>query len=580
MDKLLGPGLSPGTMSLLRLVVLPLLFVLGSCTTVRAAAPAETREQAFVIAANPLAARAGMEVLERGGSAVDAAIAVQAMLSLVEPQSSGMGGGAFINYYDAASRKLMIYDGREVAPAQATPGMFLDSSGMPLQFDTAVLSGRATGVPGAVATLALAHREHGKLRWRTLFGSAERTADQGFIVSPRLGRLLAGDYAENSAPDVVAYFRRADGGRMGAGDRLVNKPYAAFLRRLAAQGPAAMYAGETAARIVARTRAAPLGGSMTLADLTAYRPIKREALCRTWRIYLACVPPPPSSGVGMLMLLGLLERTDIASRTPADAQAWFLFAEASRIMYADRDRYVADPAFVKVPVEGMLDPAYLASRRRLIGDRAGPPPQPGRPELAPLIAADKTLEPAGTSHFIVRDAAGNVVSMTTTVESIFGSGRMVDGFFLNNQMTDFSFAPVDDMGRPVANAVAPGKRPRSSMVPMILLTADGRFAGAIGSAGGNAILAYVGKSLIASVDWKLPMQDAIAAPNLVARGPRFNGEVTKFSPEMLSALRAKGIDLKPGQGEDSGVHGVLIRDGRVDGGYDPRREGRVLLLAR
>jgi gamma-glutamyltranspeptidase/glutathione hydrolase len=274
----------------------------------------------------------------------------------------------------------------------------------------------------------------------------------------------------------------------------------------------------------------------------------------------------------------LLERTDIGSRGPTDPQAWFLFAEASRIMYADRDRYVGDPAFVSVPVEGMLDPAYVASRWRLIGTIAGPPPQPGNPVLAPLMAADRTLEPTGTSHFIVRDAAGNVVSMTTTVESIFGSGRMVDGFFLNNQMTDFSFSPVDAEGRPAANAVAPGKRPRSSMAPLILLTPDGGFAGAFGSAGGNAILAYVAKSMIAAVDWKQPVQQAIASPNLVARGRGFNGEVTKFAPEMLAALRARGIDLKPGQGEDSGVHGVLIRDGRVDGGYDPRREGVVLTL--
>ncbi len=571
-------------MFLLRILMLPFVILLGSCAAPISSVPSPpreaAREQAFVIAANPLAARAGMEVLERGGSAVDAAIAVQAMLSLVEPQSSGLGGGAFLNYYDARSRKLTIYDGREVAPAQATQGMFLDSAGKPLPFDTAVLSGRATGVPGVVATLALAHGEHGRLEWRTLFGTAERTADEGFIVSPRLGRLLAGDYAEKGAPDVVTYLRDTDGSRMTAGDRLRNPAYAAFLRRLADQGPAAMYAGETAARIVARTRAAPLGGSMTMADLANYQPVKREALCRPWRIYIACVPPPPSSGVGMLMLLGLLEGTDIAARGPADPRAWFLFAEASRIMYADRDRYVGDPAFVQVPVEGMLDRAYLASRRRLIGTRAGPAPQPGRPELAPLMAADRTKEPAGTSHFIVRDPAGNVVSITTTVESIFGSGRMVDGFFLNNQMTDFSFAPFDEAGQPMANAVAPGKRPRSSMTPMILLTPEGKFAGAIGSAGGNAILAYVGKSLVAAVDWNLPMQQAIAAPNLVARGRNFNGEVTKFTPAMLAALRAKGIDLKPGQGEDSGVHGVLIRDGRVDGGYDPRREGVVLLLAR
>jgi gamma-glutamyltranspeptidase/glutathione hydrolase len=565
---------------LLRLLLLPVLVLLGSCATVSATAAPQQSEQAFVIAANPLAARAGMEVLERGGSAVDAAIAVQAMLSLVEPQSSGIGGGAFLNYYDAQTKRLTIYDGREVAPAQATAGMFLDSAGKPLPFDQAVLSGRATGVPGVVAMLAMAHGEHGKLAWRTLFGSAEKTADEGFIVSQRLGRLLAGNFAENSAPDVVAYFRRADGGRMTAGDRLRNPAYAAFLRRLAEQGPSALYAGQTAGRIVARTRAAPIGGSMTMADLTNYRPIKREALCRPYRIYIACAPPPPASGVGTLMLLGLIERTDIDRRGPDDAQAWFLFAEASRLMYADRDRYVGDPAFVEVPVEGLLDPAYLDRRARLIGDKAMPAPQPGNPAGARVLAADHTLEPTGTSHFIVRDAVGNVVSMTTTVESIFGSGRMVDGFFLNNQMTDFSFAPVDEAGKAMANAVAPGKRPRSSMTPLILLTRDGRFAGAIGSAGGNAILAFVGKSLMAAIDWRLPMQQAIAVPNLVARGRNFNGEVTKFSPELLAALHEKGIDLKPGQGEDSGVHGVLIRDGQVDGGYDPRREGVVLLLAR
>ena len=538
------------------------------------------RTQAFVIAANPLAAEAGREILARGGSAVDAAVAIQAMLSLVEPQSSGVGGGAFLTYFDGGSRQVSVYDGREAAPAGASAQMFLGPDGKPLPFSAAVVSGRATGVPGAVAMLALAQREHGKLKWRSLFGSAISTADQGFIVSPRLARMIAARYPQNDAPDVRAYFLKPDGSLRRAGDRLVNKPYAAFLRRLAAQGPSALYAGSTAAKIVERLRQGELPGSMTLADLARYKPVKRKALCRAYRVYRVCAPPPPASGVGTLELLGLLERTDIASRGPDDPQAWYLFAEASRIMYADRDRYVGDPAFVKVPVEGMLDPAYLASRRRLIGTTAGPPPEPGNPALATLSGADRTLEPTGTSHFIVRDAAGNVVSMTTTVESIFGSGRMVDGFFLNNQMTDFSFAPVDEEGRPVANAVAPGKRPRSSMTPMILLTPDGRFAGAIGSAGGNAILAYVGKSLVAAVDWKLPMQQAIAAPNLVARGRNFNGEVTKYSPEILAALREKGIDLKPGQGEDSGVHGVLIRDGRVDGGYDPRREGVVLLLTR
>lgn len=578
-------------MSPLRKFLLALAAIgLGASANVPAAPSASTRPirihvrepwaDPFVIAANPLAAQAGLNVLKRGGSAVDAAIAIQAMLSLVEPQSSGVGGGAFMTYYDGPTHKISIYDGREVAPAQATPGMFLDVSGRPLPFDTAVVSGRATGVPGAVNMLALAHDEHGKLPWSSLFSDAERTADRGFIVSPRLRRMIHADYPENHAPDVIAYFSKPDGRLLNAGDRLVNKPYAEFLRRLAAEGPAALYSGSTAAKIVARTRAEPLGGSMTMADLARYRPIKREALCAPFRIYVLCAPPPPASGVGLIELMGILGKTDIAQRGPNDPQSWFLFAEASRLMYADRDHYVADPAFVNVPVAGLIDPAYVATRARLIGTTAGPPPAPGRPALAPAMAADATLEPTGTSHFIVRDAGGNVVSMTTTVENIFGTGRMVDGFFLNNELTDFSFRPTDAQGRPIANAVAPGKRPRSSMVPAILLTRDGKFAGAIGSAGGNSIIVFVAKTLVASVDWNMSMADALAAPNLVARGPNFQGEVTKFSPETLEGLRQRGIDLRPGQGEDSGVQGVLIRDGKIDGGPDPRREGVVLILTR
>ena len=534
--------------------------------------------QPFVIAANPLAAEAGLNVLRRGGSAVDAAVAVQAMLSLVEPQSSGMGGGAFMNFYDARTHKITIYDGREVAPAQAVSTMFLDASGKPLLFDTAVVSGRATGVPGAVKMLGLAQAEHGKLRWSSLFGDAERTADQGFTVSPRLERMIHANDAQNHQPDVIAYFSKPDGTLLNAGDRLVNKAYADFLRRLASQGPDALYKGSTAARIVSRTRQGPLGGSLTMADLANYRPVRREPVCGPFQAYLLCAPPPPSSGVGLVQLMMILDRTDIASRGANDPRAWFLFAEASRLMYADRDRYVGDPAFVKVPVRGLIDPAYVDSRAKLIGTTAGPRPEAGAPAGATVPAEDNSLEPTGTSHFIIRDAGGNVVSMTTTVESIFGTGRMVDGFFLNNQLTDFAFSPVDAAGRPVANALAAGKRPRSSMVPSILLTRDGQFAGAIGSAGGNAILAYVAKSLVASVDWNMPMQEALAAPNLVARGANFQGEVTKFPAEILDGLRQRGIDLKPGQGEDSGVHGVLIRDGQIDGGFDPRREGAVLTL--
>ncbi len=541
-----------------------------------AQADSEAPRRIFVAAANPIAVETGLAVMRRGGSAVDAAIAMQAVLGLVEPQSSSVAGGAFLTYYDAASRKVSVYDGREVAPAGATPALFLDDKGDPLPFTTALLSGRATGVPGVLRMLKLAHEEHGALAWSGLFGDAERIAREGFTVSPRLANFIHGSFPQTGERDFLAYFTGSDGKLLSAGDRLRNPAYADFIARLAAQGPDALYTGPTAERIVARTHDGALASSMTLDDLASYRPIKREALCRNWRVYLVCVPPPPSSGVALLQLLGMLEHTDIASRGPNDPQAWFLFAEASRLMYADRDRYVGDTAFVDVPIAGLLDPDYIARRAAMIGDHAGPPPQPGTPPGAQLAGVDRTLEPTGTSHFIVRDADGNVVSMTTTVESIFGTGRMVDGFFLNNQLTDFSFAPVDDEGRPVANAVAAGKRPRSTMTPLIMLDSQGRFAGALGSAGGTSILAYVGKSMIGAVDWGLSMQDALALPNLIARGPVFYGEVTKFSPALEDGLAARGIVLRPGQGEDSGLQGVIVRDGRFDGGYDPRREGRAI----
>lgn len=566
-----------------RLFCLFAVLALASCTTGAVdagppAAQAPAPAQIYVIAANPLAAEAGMNVLRRGGSAVDAAIAVQAMLSLVEPQSSGLGGGGFMTYYDAASGQVSVYDGRETAPAGATPDMFVGGDGNALSFRDAVVSGRATGVPGVVRMLDFAHRAHGRLPWNALFGDAEHTARDGFTISPRLGRFIHGNAPQTAMPDVRAYFSRPDGALLRAGDTLRNPAYAEFLARLAAQGADALYRGPTAERIVARTRAGALPGAMTLADLEAYRPVRREALCGAYRAYRICVPPPPSSGVAVLQLLAMLERTDIAAHGPADPQGWFLFAEASRLMYADRDLYVGDPAFVSVPVAGLLDPAYVAERAALIGPRAAPqPPLPGTPPGAPAAARDATREPAGTTHFIVGDAQGNVVSMTATVESLFGSGRMVDGFFLNNQMTDFSFLPRDAQGRPAANAVAPGKRPRSSMLPAILLDAEGRFAGALGSPGGNAILAYVGKAMVGTVDWGLSMQDAIALPNLIARGGNFNGEADRFPPGVVEALGARGIAVRPGQGEDSGLHGVILRDGRLDGGADPRREGVVLI---
>jgi gamma-glutamyltranspeptidase/glutathione hydrolase len=556
------------------LAALVALSLHACATTSRQDAQPRGSAGIFVSSAHPLATEAGLAVLRRGGSAVDAAIAVQAMLSLVEPQSSGLGGGAFMTHYDAPSRKVTVYDGRETAPAGATPDLFLGPDGRPLPRGQAMISGRATGVPGVLRMLEMAHREHGRLPWTQLFGDAERTARDGFAVTERLARFVHGEFPQASAPDVRRYFSQGANGKLvRAGERIRNEAYAAFLRRLAREGVAAFYSGPTAQRIVERTQAGPGGGSMTLADLADYRPVRREPLCRTYRLTLICVPPPPSSGVGLLQLLAILERTDIAGRSPDDPRAWFLFAQASRIMYADRDQYVGDPSFVSVPVAGLLDPAYVASRATLIGPRAGAAPAAGRPPAAIAAAPDATAEPAGTSHFVVVDAQGSAVSMTTTVESFFGSGRMVDGFFLNNQMTDFSFQPTGPDGRPAANAVAPGKRPRSSMTPAILMTLDRRLAGAIGSPGGNAILAYVAKTLVGTLAWRLPMQQAIALPNLVARGAAFNGEASRMSPAVLAGLRSLGIDVQPGSGEDSGLHGVLITPTGFDGGADPRRDG-------
>jgi len=554
---------------MMRPLILAAATLLAACTPAapppQSAAVEPTQRQAFLAAAHPLAVEAGLDVLRRGGNAVDAAVAVQAMLGLVEPQSSGIGGGAFMVHYDAATKAVTVYDGREVAPAGATADMFLDDGGQPLPFRTAVLSGRATGVPGAVAMLALAQKQHGKLPWNALFGDAIRVAQDGFTVTKRMEHFVQGPYPQSSAPDVVRYFSDGHGGKVRAGDTLKNPAYAAFVHRLATEGPDALYRGETAKRIVARLHEGDLAGSMTEADLAAYKPVVRQALCGDYRVYILCVPPPPSSGVGLLQLMAMVERTDIAARGPDDPIAWVEYAEASRLMYADRDAYVGDVP--DVPVEGLLDPAYVASRAALIGETAGPAPQAGTPPGAITARIDATAEVPGTSHFVIIDGEGNAVSMTTTVESYFGSGRMVDGFFLNNQMTDFSFVPKGP------NAIAPGKRPRSSMTPTIILNRDRSLAGAIGSPGGNAILGYVSKALIGAIDWHMPLKDAFALPNLVARGDSFAGEESRFAPTLRAEMARRGVAVRAGSGEDSGLHGVLIRDGRFDGAADARRDG-------
>ncbi|MFO1406722.1 MAG: gamma-glutamyltransferase family protein [Steroidobacteraceae bacterium] len=538
------------------------------------AAPAAPASRAGVGAANPLAVEAGLEVLRRGGSAVDAAVAVQAMLGLVEPQSSGVGGGAFMVYLDGRTGRVTAYEGRETAPAGARPDMFIGEDGKPLSYADAVTSGRSTGAPGAIAMLGLAQSEHGRLPWKSLFGAAIAAADGGFPVPKRLARFAGGDYPQSALPDARALFAAPGGGVVKAGDTLRNPAYARTLATIADQGPRALLEGDLGARIAERTHAPPRPGTLAASDLAAYRPHEVEPLCRPYRVYVLCVPPPPSSGVALLEMMGMLEHTDIAERGPDDPQAWFLFLEASRLMYADRDQYVADPAFVHVPVEGLLDPSYLAARAALIGTRAGPAPPAGSPPgLVARLGRDATNEAAGTSHFVIVDRAGNVVSMTTTVESLFGSGRAVDGFFLNNQLTDFSFVAVVD-GRPVANAVAPGKRPRSSMSPVVILDRDGRFRAAVGSPGGSQILTYDAKALVGLLDWHLTMQQAIDLPNIGARGDDYYGEASKLAPAVVAGLAERGIVVKGGRGEESGLHGVIVRDGgRLEGGADPRRDG-------
>ena len=529
---------------------------------------------AMVAAADPRAVQAGLDVLARGGTAADAAVAVQAVLGLVEPQSSGLGGGAFLLYRDARTGETVAYDGREVAPAAATDRLFYGDDGKQLGFLQGLMSGRSTGVPGAIAMLAMAQKAHGKLAWSTLFASAERLASDGTPVGPRLSRALASPFPQAKTPDARAYFANAAGAPYAKGEVLKNPAYAGAVRMIARDGPAGLLKGPIAERIVAKTHEGANPGAMTLSDLAGYRPLVRKALCRPYRAYTVCAPPPPAGGVGVLEILGLLERTDIATRGPTDPQAWYLFAQASRLAYADRDRYVGDPAFTTVPVEGMLEPAYLDARAKLIDQ----PPAPGAPKAGaprgapPALAADHTAEPGGTTDFAIVDRFGNVASMTTTVESVFGNGRMVDGFFLNNQLTDFSFTPNNTDGSPAANAVAPGKRPRSSMSPVIVLDSKGRFYAALGSPGGNSIVAYVAKALVGLLDWRLTMQEATALPNLVARGASVSME-TRFDPAIVAYLKAKGLPVAADRGEDSGLHGIVRRAAHLEGGADPRRDG-------
>ena len=488
----------------------------------------------MVAAAHPLAAEAGADVLKRGGTAVDAAIAVQMVLGLVEAESSGIGGGAFMLHWSDAQKKLRSYDGRETAPAAARPDRFL-RDGKPLPFLEAAVSSRSVGVPGVLRMLELAHRRHGQLPWAELFAPAIRIAEEGFVPS---AKFLA---ALERAPEMRKYF---------AADRIVNREYAATLRVLARNGAGAFYEGAIAKDLVQAVR-----GELTDEDLRGYRALEREPVCGPYRRWRICSMGPPSSGgVAVLQILGVLERTQFARAPPQSAEALHFFSEAGKLAYADRARYLGDPDFVSVPVKALLAPAYLDGRARLVTEKAMPLAPPGDTE-------------AGTSHFSIVDARGDVVSMTTTIEAAFGSRIMVRGFLLNNQLTDFDFMP----GGP--NSIAPRKRPRSSMAPTIVFEGE-RVHMAVGSPGGSMIINYVAKALVGTLDWGLDMQAAIDVPNFGSRnGPTLIEQGSRY--EALAApltQRGHQVDRIP---LTSGLHGIERTAGGWRGGADPRRDGAV-----
>lgn len=534
-----------------------------------------TAQRHMAAAANPLAAAAGRDILRAGGSASDAAIAIQLALNLVEPQSSGIGGGAFFVHWDEASRRLTTLDGRETAPKAARPERFLGADGKPMKFVEAVVGGRSVGVPGTVRLLEEAHRRWGKLPWANVIAPAIKLAEDGFAVSPRLNGLLT--LEKNLARDAraAAYFYEADGKPKAVGTVLKNPAFAATLRAIADGGADAFYEGAIAQDIVATvTGHKDNPGDMTLADLSAYKVEERTPLCGRYRVYTLCGMGPPSSGaVAVQQILGVLEGKDMARIGPgAEAAHWF--SEAGRLAFADRALYLADPAFVSVPASGLIDEAYIRERAKLVGpDKsigkavAGDPPN----KRAQLLAPSDGIE-NGTSHISVVDAQGNAVSMTTTIEDGFGARLMTaGGFLLNNELTDFSFAPSED-GKPVANRVEPGKRPRSSMAPTIVFDAFGRLYAVTGSPGGSQIIGYVAKTLVALLDWKLDPQQAVDLANFGSRNGPTELEKGTEAEAWKAALEAKGHEVRLIE-MTSGIQAIVKTPAGYLGGADGRREG-------
>jgi gamma-glutamyltranspeptidase/glutathione hydrolase len=539
-------------------------------------------ERQMVAAAHPLAAEAGLAILRQGGNAIDAMVTTQLVLGLVEPQSSGLGGGAFLVYFDAEADRLTTFDGRETAPAGATPTLFLDDSGEPLAFMNAVVGGRSVGTPGTVKLLFDTHERYGALPWRDVVQPAIDLAEKGFAVSPRLNALIVEDAANLSRHAATRdYFLGPDGAALPVGHRLVNTAYAATLRAIADDGPAGFYEGAVAEGIVETVQNAEGNpGTLALSDLATYAIAEREPVCVDYRDLDVCGMGPPSSGALTIgQILGMIEPHDIAALGPDSPEAWRLIGDASRLAFADRGRYMADIDFVPMPLKGLLDPAYLATRARLLDSEAAlaeAAAEPGSPpwDHAMLLGDDTALELPSTSHFSIVDAEGNVVSMTTTIESGFGSRLMTGGFLLNNEMTDFSFETRDDEGRLIANAVAPGKRPRSSMAPTIVMQ-DGAPIIAIGSPGGSRIIGYVAQALVALIDWQMDAQEAVAMPHLVNRFGTFDVEAGTSATALSGPLRALGYEVNE-TALDSGLHAIVLGPDGLEAGADPRREGVAL----
>lgn len=550
-----------------------------------AASGSETRqlvraERQMVAVAHPLAAEAGLAVLRAGGSAADALVAVQAVLGLVEPQSSGIGGGAFLVWYGAGTGTVTTIDGRETAPMAASPDLFLDDNGEPLAFFDAVVGGRSVGAPGVVALMEKLHGEHGKLPWANLFKPAIDLANEGFDVTPRLNALIAGDRERLAGHAATrAHFLDAEGDPLPVGSVLRNRAYAETLTAIAERGAAAFYEGEIAERIVAAVQSHPANpGVLELSDLAAYEAKERPAVCAPYRGYSVCGMGPPSSGALTVgQILGMVSHFDLATLGPEDPESWRIIGDATRLAFADRGRYMADTDFIDMP-KGLLDPGYLENRAALIrrpdalpGDTltAGEPPW----DKAELRLDGLSFEMPSTSHFVIVDADGNIASMTSSIENAFGSRQMVAGFLLNNQLTDFSFLP-DANGEAVPNRVEPGKRPRSSMSPTIVLK-DGKPVFALGSPGGSAIIPYVAKTIIALIDWEMNMQQAVSLPHLANRFGRYDLEAGTAAEAFAPDLEALGYEVSI-RDMNSGLHGVTITATGLEGAADPRREGIVL----